>query len=141
MTIVKLLYTNAQSIKYKLSLLKTHIVESSPHLIAITETWTNENIVDTELKIEGYEIVSRCDRKDTAEGRGGGLILVSSLVNVSAASVPTQFNQVLAVTISNTDAADLHIHLMYRSTNSSDVNNSHFLEYMSNPPIKCCSGG
>ena len=133
-SIIKLLYTNAQSIKNKVNLLKAHITESRPHLIAITESWTHEGIEDVQLKLEGYEIVNRCDRTDTTEGRGGGVLLYSSLPNVSSTVTQSEFHQHVAVTISSKNEPDLHLHLIYRSPNSSELNNSYLLEYVSKLP-------
>ena len=70
-----------------MNLLKAHIFEMKPHIIAITESWTHENIEEVELKLLGYEIVGRSDRKDTVDGRGGGVLLYSSLPNVTAAKI------------------------------------------------------
>ena len=42
-----------------------------PHVIGITESWANEDIVDAELALTGYVMF----RKDRRERRGGGVIL------------------------------------------------------------------
>ena len=46
-----------------------------PDVIALTETWTNSNISDDFLHIDGYELVARNDRVDTDRGRGGGVLV------------------------------------------------------------------
>ena len=45
-----------------------------PQIVAITESWTHDGIVEEELKLEGYTIVGRSDRMDTVDGRGGGVL-------------------------------------------------------------------
>ena len=47
------------------------VADIDPHVIGITESWTNEDIVDVELALTGYVMF----RKDRRERRGGGLIL------------------------------------------------------------------
>ena len=132
--IVKLFYTNAQSIGNKMNILKAQILELCPHIIAITEAWTHEDIVEAELKLEGYEIVARSDRKDTVDGRGGGVIIYSSLSNVSPSKLQTSFHEITAVKFSNKHEPDLHIHILYRSPNSSETNNEYLLKHISNIP-------
>lgn len=99
--VVKLFYTNAQSICNKKNILKAQINKTRPHIIAITESWTHEGMTKEELKLEGYEVVGRSDRKDTVDGQGGGVLLYSSLPNVYATQLQTNFHQILAVKISN----------------------------------------
>ena len=47
------------------------VADIDPHVIGITESWANEDIVDVELALTGYVMF----RKDGRERRGGGLIL------------------------------------------------------------------
>ncbi len=51
--------------------------EEKPDLILMTESWCNGNISDSFLSIDGYELQTdlRMDRIDTAQGRGGGLLV------------------------------------------------------------------
>lgn len=115
-----------------MNILKSNILESKPHIIAITESWTHKDMTEAELKIEGYEIVGRSDREDTINGRGGGVLLYSNLPNISAVSLQTAFHQILAVKLSNVGEDDLNLQVVYRSPNSSDLNNKNLLKHMSN---------
>ena len=75
---------NARSIVGKLHTLRMFIQTFSPHVLAITETWTHDDITDNFLSQEGY-CLFRQDRK----GRiGGGAIL---LVKSSLKPVPFDF--------------------------------------------------
>ena len=47
------------------------VADIDPHVIGITESWVNEDIVDAELALTGYVMF----RKDIRERRGGGVIL------------------------------------------------------------------
>ena len=133
--VVKIFYTNADSIVNKINLLKAHVLESSPDLIAITESWTHKDILKSDLNIPGYELVDRCDRTDTKLGRGGGVLLYSNLSNVTVnEEFKTTFHQHIAVKMSNKGEPDLHIHVVYRSPNSTYESNDALLGYMENLP-------
>ena len=47
------------------------VANIDPHLIGITESWANKDIVDAELALTGYAMF----RKERRERRGGGVIL------------------------------------------------------------------
>ena len=75
----KLLYFNARSILSKLDLLETHICDNKPDIIAVCESYTNCDIGDALLGIEGYELISRRDGRDTANGRTRGLLMYAKV--------------------------------------------------------------
>lgn len=50
------------------------MLSEKPDIVAITETWLNENISDSEISFEGYTLIRR-DRKDVVKQRGGGVLL------------------------------------------------------------------
>ena len=54
---IKILYANAQSINNKIDELRVVTLDREPDLIAITESWTNENIDNAVLKIDGYSLL------------------------------------------------------------------------------------
>jgi len=65
------LHTNAQSICNKFSELQSHVLQYSPKLVAITETWCNESVIDSEIHLDNYKLY----RNDRKSGRGGGVLL------------------------------------------------------------------
>ena len=67
---VSILYYNARSILPKLACLRAEAVANNPSIICIVETWLSENISDSEISIENYQIV-RLNRN-----RHGGGVLV-----------------------------------------------------------------
>ena len=70
------LYANVRSIVNKRSELDLYVLDDKPDIIGITESWTTEDIQDSELNIDGYTMF-RKDRisKDKNKIRGGGVLL------------------------------------------------------------------
>ena len=66
---VSILYYNARSILPKLACLRAEAVANNPSIICIVETWLSENISDSEISIENYQI-ARLDRNRHAWWRG-----------------------------------------------------------------------
>lgn len=73
-TSIKCLLLNARSIMNKLEELELFASEEKFDILAITETWLTENIVNSEVSLEGYTMLRR-DRKDPNKIRGGGVAL------------------------------------------------------------------
>ena len=119
MTVV---YTNAQSILKKLDELKCYVTEKRPDVIMITETWTNDTVDDDFLKIHGYETIARKDREDTAGGRGGGIVAYARKeLSCWKEEEESGFNQSVSLRI-KLDKEELSFHVVYRSPNSSRMN-------------------
>ena len=70
---------NARSIVNKIELLRAECFILRPDFLFICETFGNNDISDSYLKIDGYEIISRRDGRDTAGGRCRGLLLYARL--------------------------------------------------------------
>ena len=71
-------YVNARSIVYKMSVLEEYVCKEKPDIIEITESWTFEDLQNSELNIEGY-IFLRKDRIVGDKVRGGGAMLYIKL--------------------------------------------------------------
>jgi len=56
------MYTNACSLSGKMDELRSLIYTDNFDILAITETWANEEITDAELALDGY-VLFRNDRK------------------------------------------------------------------------------
>ena len=127
---VTVFFFNAQSVVRKMDELRAIATSEKPDIIAITETWANESIGDAHLKIDGYEIIGREDRRDTMGGRGGGIIIhaVKSL-HVWKMEVSSNFNQMAVVTM-RCGSAEIKLHVIYRSPNSNELNDMHLCEYV-----------
>jgi hypothetical protein len=111
-----ILYLNAQSIVKKIDELACTAEIEKPDLILITETWCNGDITDTFFSIDGYDLQTnlRVDRKDTARGRGGGL-LVYAKEGVQVLKVDNQVNIHESCTFM---VNDVTINQVYRSPNA-----------------------
>ena len=82
---------NAGSIVNKFDILQATIYDIQPDIIGITESWANDNIIDAELQIEGYQMF-RCDRN--IEHKGGGVLLyVRNLLNPSEFCTNTYYGE------------------------------------------------
>ena len=129
-TAVKVLYTNAQSIIKKMAELRVTIDVRKPDVVALTETWTNTEISNEFLHIDGYEIMEREDRVDTSRGRGGGiLVYVRKGLCAWREEVDGGFCQCVCVKLKGR-GSDLSIFVIYRSPNSSRENDVSLCELM-----------
>ena len=99
---IKFIFLNAQSLMNKIDLLQAQVCELEPDIFAITESWTHDEISKAELKIQGYELIGRQDRKDTLKGRGGGVLLYSKLPNIFVNS-EYESEQIIHATITSDD--------------------------------------
>ena len=125
---LRIVYFNARSIVNKINELRLYTLDADPDVIAITETWTHSGISNDYLDIANYHIASRHDRKDTINGRGGGLLIyVKKQWKSCEVDTQSQFNQIAKVRIvSQTDS--LNLVLVYRSPNSPRPNNEAMID-------------
>ena len=68
---IKCAYLNARSIINKKNELNIMVDDIKSHIIGITESWANNDIIYAELGLEGYVMFM----KDIIGGRGGGVLL------------------------------------------------------------------
>ena len=73
-SLLKILYFNARSIKMKMEELKVMIEEKKPDVIAIVESWLNEDIADSEINLKHFDMI-RIDRNNESKQRGGGVLI------------------------------------------------------------------
>jgi hypothetical protein len=113
---LRILYLNAQSIIKKVDELSCVSSTLKPDLILVTESWCNSDISDALLSIDGYEVQPdlRSDRQDTAQGRGGSLLVyVKTGLKVLKLDLESNFQQYFKFLID-----DVVIYLLYRSPNA-----------------------
>lgn len=65
------LVLNARSIRNKVFDLHALLLTDSFDIVAMTEAWLDQNYLDCELQLEGYNIY----RKDGSNRRGGGVLI------------------------------------------------------------------
>ena len=65
------MYINARSLVKKIDLLETYVKENKIDIVFVTETWFNEDILDGEVHIDGFQ----CFRGDRKHKIGGGVAI------------------------------------------------------------------
>jgi hypothetical protein len=104
------------------------------HIIGIVETWAREEIKDSELKIDGYEMF----RKDRIFGKGGGIIvyvketLKSTLCNDL---MNTGFDESVWCNV-RTGECNLLVGVCYRCPSSSQANNEKLLQLIESASLR-----
>jgi len=68
----------------KLDLLAATVCDLKPDILGVTESWANDNVLDSELQLQGYQLF-RCDRP--SNNRGGRVLLY-----VKSSSNPIEFH-------------------------------------------------
>ena len=130
--IIRCYCTNIQSRINKRAELEVVVNEKEPHIIAITETWCNQSILDSEVAIEGYSMF-RLD-KGTISGKGGGVILYihDSMSAVACHEIQNHnFDSSVWCMIKLERNENLLVGLCYRSPNdSTEENNKRLLDQM-----------
>ena len=122
---------NAQSIYNKFYEFQAQVHQIQPKIIAITESWCNNLISDTEIQLDGYNMY-RHDRNTTS---GGGVLLH---INQSLLSTPcTALNEQgyqeatwCTITLNNNDK--LLVGVIYRSPYSSPENTDKLIRTLQN---------
>ena len=87
-----------------------------PHVIGITESWANEDIVDAELALTGYVMF----RKDRRERRGGGVIFyIKESIQAYEITLKSEADSVEAIwcNIVTRNSTTTTIGVVYRSPN------------------------
>ena len=126
--------TNARSISSKISELKATAYDLNPDIIAITESWANSSICNTQLAIPGYKLMCRKDRIDTSNGRGGGILVYAKTNSIChEIATPTDMVQSAAMQIRLTDHS-LNFFAVYRSPNSTVENNNRLNDFIRSIP-------
>ena len=89
------LYTNTR--KDKLETIKDMLTDRNGVFFAITETWLNDKIDNSEISIEGYNLF-RCDRSQRANG-GSALYIKGNLCTKEVLNISNSFCEAIVVTI------------------------------------------
>ena len=139
--IMRLMYTNCQSVINKRDELRAYVSEVKPDFILLTECWTNNGIDNSLLKIVNYDMIMRKDRLDTDRGRGGGLLgYVKKGICAWETDAETEFCQVGGIEIKTMGGRVLKLFVIYRSPNSSaenDADLNNWIERQSGEFVMC----
>ena len=135
---VKVAFANVQSIVNKMDEFRAMMAVMKPDVMAITETWTHDNIGNEVLNVDGYEIIARHDRNDTEKGRGGGIMIYTkTCINITEIECSTGFNQCASIKM-KLGNEEVNLHVIYRSPNSKKTNDddlSNWVKQMSGTNI------
>ena len=120
------MYINARSICNKIDDLLVLVEVYKPHIIAVTESWCNSDIFDSELNVPaGYDLF-RMDRP--LDNRGGGVLLyVSCDLGAVEWSPKAQFPEQVWCRLNVNSTDGLLVGVCYNSRNSSLFPNNDML--------------
>src|ERR1043165_5718524 len=109
-----ILHLNCRSITYKINEIQTLLHQLSVNILAVTETWLTEPMVDT-IHIPGYQFVHKCRK----EGKGGGTGffiregIEFSIMNLSCADNSNLYESMF-IRIASKKCADMVVGVLYR---------------------------
>ena len=93
-------------------------------IFGITETWANENVLDSELQLDGYQMF-RCDHSTGNKG-GGVALYVKNRWNPTEFHTKSKYDEHVWCQV-----GDLVIGVCYRSTNATVVGCDNGLQELS----------
>ena len=109
--------------------LRERILVNDFHVIAVTETWAREDVIDSELSIDGY-VLYRKDRQSVEHCKGGGVMILvkSSLKSKPLAKLNDMKFQDSVWCQIELNQSKLIVGVCYRSTASSPENNAELVK-------------
>ena len=125
---LKVFHLNACTLYRRLDEIRNHIVSSNVDIIGFSESRLNNNISDSEVNIDGYN-VHRCDRK---ERTGGGLTVYvrDSLSVTKCHLVDDDKIESVWLELSNVNSKPTFIGFIYRPPDSLSCWYEHFECYL-----------
>ena len=127
-------YTNADSLLNKLPELKIRIIELNyPEIICITEVKPKNSrftIDEVEISLPGYNLYIL--ENFNTQGRGVVIYTHSSISATSYSIDTSTFEEVVCINIKLLNSATLLLACVYRSPNSSTINNHNLLDFINN---------
>ena len=118
------LYTNIRSLtnNYKREEMLAVIEEHKIDIIGITESWSHDGILDSEICFDSFNLF----RRDRTDGRKGGGVMLFVRDNIPAVNVTDNVignNESVWVKIGFNDNVEMRIGVCYRSPNIDDEEN------------------
>ncbi|CAL4086760.1 unnamed protein product [Meganyctiphanes norvegica] len=130
---LKCMNLNARSLTGKMEELREMVREIKPHIIGVTETWGKEEINDAYFKMENYILY----RNDRVGKKGGGTMLyISNQLGQRECNTLNRplngisFDSSTWCWVSPTKGKKILVGSIYRSPNSSSVNDNHMLRQL-----------
>jgi hypothetical protein len=81
--VLKCLFVHARGLTSKIDILKNYVDKLKLDIIGIAETFLNDEVMPSEISIDGYSMY-RKDRCNFKEGKAGGVILYVILLKVDS---------------------------------------------------------
>ena len=128
-----IVHHNTQSLRHKIEDIRSNSEMTASSVLAITETWLNENVDDTTVTLEGFKVC----RKDRSDGKGGVALYVTDKLNWNALETPTTI-ECCAVQVNPSDEAPFIVAAIYRPPRSST---SDFIPSLQNLLTFLCNQG
>nr|VZI48449.1 unnamed protein product [Spirometra erinaceieuropaei] len=122
------LYTNVQSLISKIDELKLCLVDLSPDVLAITETWLSGNISDSQVALPGYQIY----RRDREHRQGGGIVVYVN-EGLAVSENTTKFacgTEAIWLTTKATGSPCLGVLTVYRPPRTDQIADTQLLEQL-----------
>ena len=128
----KILHQNINGISEKIDLVRGILQHKNIQIFAFTEIHLNASVTDAKIFVDGYKI-ERLDRKNGTNGtHGGAICFIRSDVNYERKNLEIKGIEAIWIGVSFTKAKPIPICFMYRSPDSSEYLDEHFLTYFDN---------
>jgi exonuclease III len=125
---------NVRSLPNKLHQLETLFIETTPDIVVLTETWTSEKHSNPSISISNYEIVSRSDRLNTKDGKGGGLVIYAKLEIATQIIDKKIKTQICDIQMCHLKIRDTTIIAIYRSPKTSAASDELLIAHLRAAP-------
>ena len=121
---LKCVYTNADQLRNKMEELRTRTANTDPHIIGVTEVKpkiASFDITEPEIHIPGYNTFHNSLK--TGDGNRGCALYIKSNIDAQQVQLNEEFSDSVWVEIKLVGNDKLLVGCIYRSPNSSNVNN------------------
>jgi hypothetical protein len=125
---------NVRSLSNKLHRLELLFSEVTPDIAVLSETWTSDKITNPSISINNYEIVSRSDRTNTKDGRGGGVIIYAKEDIASRIQNKLPNSTIMDIQMCQIKIYDITIVGVYRSPITNNDSDMRLINYLKNTP-------
>ena len=127
-TRLRFMMTNANSFMSKRAEMELFVGKQETDIIAITESWASEEILDAELALEGF-VMFRRDRRRTPAQKGGGVLMyareglmVEEILDLNSGNCEALWGRMLV------KGKEITLGVCYRSMNNADEEDNALLE-------------
>lgn len=123
------MYQNVRGLNTKLSALYVDSFNFNHHIIVFTETWIQNNINNSEILCNKYQIF-RCDRFDKNKKRGGGVLIAVSMIFPSEQIMVSSLIEFVAVKIRLNNNKSMFISCSYVPPEMKFQSNDTYTEHL-----------